>query len=403
MRLSTGTIYDTGTTAILQQQAELIKTQQQVSTGRRVLTPSDDPIAAAQAINLTQTISLNTQFSVNRASANSTLGLVEGVLDGVTSNLQDIRTLAVNGGNPTLTDTDRRSLATELRGRLDALVGLANSTDGTGQFLFSGFQGATQAFTQTGLNVQYNGDQGQRLSQVNATRQLAVSDSGSNIFERIKDGNGVFTTAANPTNNGTGIIDAGVVNNPAALTGDNYEIQFSVSPLNVITYDVVDTTTAAVVSAANAYVDSANISFDGMQFNIEGKPANGDIFTVTPSTNQSIFKTVGDLITALEAPGSAQPNSTRLTNNINTALTNLDHSIEHILTSRSSVGAGLQEIEVLENVGSDLAIQFEQKLSQLQDVDMAQAISDLNRQQIFLEAAQRSFVSITGLSLFDFI
>jgi flagellar hook-associated protein 3 FlgL len=402
MRLSTGTIYDTGTNAILQQQAELIKTQQQVATGRRILTPSDDPIAAAQAINLTQTISLNTQFSINRTSAASTLGLVEGVFEGVTSNLQDVRRLAVNAGNPTLTDTDRKSLTSELRGRLDTLVGLANATDGTGQFLFSGFQGSTEPFTQSGLNVQYNGDQGQRLSQVSATRQLAVSDSGSNIFERIKDGNGVFTTAASPTNNGTGVIDTGTVNNPASLTGDNYEIRFTVL-LNVITYDVVDTTTAVTLSAANPYVDGANISFDGMQFSIEGEPADGDIFTVTPSTNQSIFKTVGDLITALEAPGSGQPNGTRLTNNLNTALTNLDHSLEQILTSRSSVGAKLQEIDVLESVGTDLEIQFEQTLSQLQDVDFAKALSDLNRQQVFLEAAQRSFVSITGLSLFDFI
>jgi len=403
MRLSTGTIYDLGTSALLQQQAKLVDTQQHISTERRILTPSDDPIAAAQAINITQTLSLNTQFSVNRTSAASTLGLVESVFEGVTSNLQDVRRIAVNGGNPTLSDTDRKSLATELRGRLDALVGFGNATDGTGKFLFSGFQGSTKPFSQTGLNIQYNGDQGQRLNQVSATRQIAVSDSGSNVFERIKNGNGVFTTAANPTNNGAGIIDTGTVSNPASLTGDNYEIRFNVSALNVITYDVVNTTTTVTLSAGNAYTDSADISFDGLQFNINNKPADGDIFTVTPSTNQSIFKTVGDLITALEAPGSGHPDATRLTNNINTAITNLDHGLEQVLTSRSAVGASLQEIETLESVGSDLEIQFEKTLSQLQDVDLAKAISDLTRQQLFLEAAQKSFVSISGLSLFDFI
>ncbi len=403
MRLSTGTIYDVGTAALLQQQAKLVDIQQHISTERRILTPSDDPIASAQAINVTQTLSLNTQYSVNRTNALSTLGLVESVFEGVTSNLQDVRRLAVNAGNPTLSNADRQSLATELRGRFDALVGFANATDGTGKFLFSGFQGSTKPFSHTDLTVQYNGDQGQRLNQVSATRQLAVSDSGSNIFERIKNGNGVFTTAANATNNGAGIIDTGTVTNPASLTGNNYEIRFSVSPTNVITYDVVNTTTTVTLSAGNAYTDSANISFDGLQFEINGKPADGDIFTITPSTNQSVFKTVGDLITALEAPGSGHPHATRLTNNINTALTNLDHGLEQILTSRSAVGARLQEIETLENVGSDLEIQFEKTLSQLQDVDLAKAISDLNRQQLFLEAAQKSFVSISGLSLFDFI
>ena len=166
---------------------------------------------------------LITQYSVNRTNALSTLGLVESVFEGVTSNLQDVRRLAVNAGNPTLSNADRQSLATELRGRFDALVGFANATDGTGKFLFSGFQGSTKPFSQTDLTVQYNGDQGQRLNQVSATRQLAVSDSGSNIFERIKNGNGVFTTAANATNNGAGIIDTGTVTNPASLTGNNYE------------------------------------------------------------------------------------------------------------------------------------------------------------------------------------
>ena len=409
MRISTATIYEKGLNGIQEQQAALINTQQQISSGRRMLSPSDDPIAAAQAINITQTLSLNNQFSINRDNTASTLGLVDNVLEGITSNVQDIRRLAVNAGNPTLSDTDRNSLATELRGRLNALVGMANSTDGTGQFLFSGFQGSTKPFTQTGLNVQYLGDQGQRLSQVSATRQMPVSDSGSNVFERIKDGNGVFTTAANPTNNGTAISDIGSVINPALLTGNEYEIQFTVTPtptppFSVTTYDIFNVTTAAIVPpAANPYTEGANISFDGMQFTIVGEPENGDIFTVKPSTNESIFETVGNLITALETIGGGQPGGTRMTNIVNTTLTNLDNSIERILQTRATVGSNLQEIDVLDSVGGDLAIQFEKRLSQLQDVDMAKALTDLNRQQVFLEASQRSFVTVSGLSLFNFL
>ena len=71
MRVSTNTIYETGTNLMLQQQEALVKTQQQLSTGRRILAPSDDPIAAAQALNITQSESLNKQYAVNRASANS--------------------------------------------------------------------------------------------------------------------------------------------------------------------------------------------------------------------------------------------------------------------------------------------------------------------------------------------
>ena len=88
---------------------------------------------------------------------------------------------------------------------------------------------------------------------------------------------------------------------------------------------------------------------------------------------------------------------------MNSALQNLDNGLENILSTRASVGSRLQEIESLENMGEDLDIQYEQRLSELQDVDFAKAISDLNRQQIYLEAAQKSFATVSGLSLFDFI
>tara|TARA_R110002073_G_scaffold56029_3_gene143043 strand:- start:2620 stop:3825 length:1206 start_codon:yes stop_codon:yes gene_type:complete len=401
MRISTGTLYDASVKILQQQQADLFKTQQQISTGKRILTPADDPIGSAQVLNISQSASLNTQYATNRNSASSSLGLVENVLQGVTTLIQNVHTATVSAGNPILSDTDRKSIATELRGRLDELIGLANTTDKSEQFLFSGFQGNTKPFTRSASGVQYNGDQGQRLTQVSATRQLAASDSGSNIFERIKNGNGVFTTTANSTNVGTGIVDTGLVATPASLTGDNYQITFSVA--GVTTYDILDTTTGTPVSAGNPYTNGNAINFDGIQFSISGAPKNGDQFTVAPSTNQSLFKTIDDLISVLETPASGQPGGTVLTNGLNTALKNLDHGLDHILSVRSSVGARLQEIDSLESVGSDLDIQFQQTLSQLQDVDLAEAISTLTRQQLFLEAAQKSFTTISRLSLFEFL
>lgn len=402
MRISTSTIYETGTNLMLQQQDALIKTQQQLSTGRRILTPSDDPISAAQALNISQSASLNEQYSVNRTSASSSLGLEENILKQVTSLLQDVHESTVHAGAASLTDADRKMLATELRGRLESLVGLANTTDEKGQFLFSGYQASTKPFVQTGLNVQYMGDQGQRLNQVGPARQLAVSDSGIDMFERVKNGNGVFATAADSVNVGTGVIDVGSVITPTSLTGNNYEISFAVSA-GVTTYDIVNTTTGLPVSSGNPYVQNNTISFDGMQLNIKGVPANGDKFTVSPSSNQSVFETVSNLITALETPSSGQPGGTRLANILSTTLQNIDNSLDHVLEKRSSIGTRLQEIDTLESVGSDQSIQFEQSLSQLQDVDFAKAISDLQRQQLYLQAAQQSYIKISGLSLFNFI
>lgn len=402
MRISTSTIYQTGTKLMLEQQGQLMKTQQQLSTGKSILTPADDPISAAQVLNISQSASMNDQYAVNRNRANASLIQVENVLRKVTEVLQSVHGSVVYAGNSSLTDTDRKILATELRSNLDSLVSLANTTDEKGQYLFSGYQANTKPFTQSGLTVQYAGDQGQRLNQVGPARQIAISDSGFDVFERVKNGNGVFTTAPTTTNTGTGVIDGGSVITPSSLTGNNYQINFTVTA-GVTTYDVINTTTATPVSIGNPYADSGTISFDGMQMSITGNPASGDSFTVLPSSNQSIFATVKNLITALETPSSGQPGGTRLVNNLNSVLHGLSNGLEHILAEQSSIGARLQEIDALEGVGSEQNIQYEQLLSQLQDVDFAKATTDLQRQQLYLQAAQQAYIRVSGLSLFNYL
>ena len=400
MRVSTNSVYELGVASILQQQEGMLKTQQQVSTGRRILTPADDPVAAARALDVTQAESLNTQYARNRNNAKSSLGLAESVLQGVTTLIHDVRTVALNAGNPTLVDNDRASLATELRGRLDELIGLANSADGAGEYLFSGYQGRTKPFAQTAAGAQYSGDQGQRLIQAAASRQIAVSDSGTDVFERIKNGNGVFVTTAAAANSGSGVISPGTVVTPASLTGHNYQITFAAG---ATTYNVVDTTTATTLSTANPYTSGNSISFDGLQFELQGTPAGGDQFTVAPSTNQSLFKTLGDLIAVVAAPVSGQNGSAKLSNGLNSALLNLDRGLDNILGIRAAIGTRLQEVDTLQGAGEDLAMQYQQTLSQLQDVDFAKALSELSRQQVYLEAAQKSFVKVSSLSLFDYV
>ena len=405
IRVSTNTIHDKAVTSILQQQEKLLNVQQQVSTGRRILTPADDPIASARALEITQAATLNTQYSENRNIAATNLGVVENTLDGVTKLIQNVQTAAVNAGNGTLTDEDRRSIVTELRGRFEQLLGFANTTDATGQYLFSGYKGDTIPFVKTTAGVVYNGDQGDRKVQIGASRQISTGESGTDVFERIKNGNGVFVTAANSLNVGTGVIDVGSVSDPALLTGNNYEITFTVTPLPVetTTYEVVNTTTAAVVSTGNPYTSGDSITFDGLQFSINGEPSDTDKFTAIASSNESIFKTIDDLINVLSQPTTGQPGVTRLINGLNTAFQNLENGLNHVLTTRASVGSRLQEVDTLQNIGEDSAIQFQQNLSDLQDVDYAKAISELNQQQLFLEAAQKSYVTVTSLSLFDFI
>lgn len=432
MRVSTNMLYDLGVNTINQQYSDLLKLQQQLSTGRRILKPSDDPIASARALDVSQAQSTNEQYMTNGEYATSALELQESVLSQFTDLLQDARVLAVNAGNPSLSEANLASLATELQHRYDQLLGLANSTDGNGQYLFSGYKGGVQPFTISSSGaVTYNGDQGQRLMQVSASRQVAVSSSGAEVFQLIKNGNGTFVTAATGTNTGTGIVSPGTVLNPAAwsATANNkdftikFDVDSTVTP-PVTTYDIIDNVsgnsqlTGAPPAAApfpRTFTSDASIelknqgaepAFDfGVSLTITGQPADGDTFTVKASkTNQDIFSTLSNLIDALENPGiGTTAGNTALTNNLNTALSDLDLAQDNLLAIRATVGASLKEVDAHRTTGEDVALQYASTLSDLQDLDYAKAISDLAQKQANLEAAQQSFLKIQGLSLFNFL
>jgi flagellar hook-associated protein 3 FlgL len=424
MRISTNTIYELGTSRVIDLQSALIKTQQQLSTQRRVLTPADDPVAAASALGITQSMSINEQYAANRETARSLLSEEESVLQSVTSLLQNVKTLTVNAGNGAMEDAQRQYLAAELRGHIDELLGLANSRDGTGNYMFGGYNTATEPFSRTPTGAVYAGDQGQRMLQVGASRQLPLNDTGNSVFENNKVGNGIFVTAprSTPVNTGSGIISTGAMVNAAQFTGHDYSIDFTVVP-GAVSFDPATTTFTVKDNVTNRYLDPATgnftlttppspsssyvsgqaITFGGMQFDIKGVPANGDGFTVQPSRDQSIFTTLNNLLSTLNASGAGANGQANLTNGLAAANNNIDHALDNVLNVRAAVGTRLKELEVLDSGGSDLNIQYTETLHKLQDIDLAETISNFTQQQTILQAAQQSFVKVSGMSLFNYI
>lgn len=416
MRIASSMIYDAGVASMQKQTSALLHTQQQLASGRRMLTPSDDPVAAARALEVEQARQTNAIYLTNQKTAGESLALVENNLVTTGNLLTRVRELAVQAGNASLTDSDRRSVAIELRHRFDELLGIANATDGAGQYLFSGYMGDTKPFSGTvGSGASYAGDEGQRHQQVTASRQLAVSESGNAVFMRIPAGNGTFSTAAAGTNSGTGVIDGGAVLNPVSWAAGNVpatglEIVFSTVGATTY-YDIQDAATStSLLTAPIAFVpgqaiplvkQTAPAADYGSQVVITGQPANGDTFSITPSSTQSLFATLENLIAAVEAPVSG--NNALLTNRLGDALTNLDQGMDNLLRVRASIGARMNELDALGSVGEDLGLQYQQTLSRLQDVDYAEAISNLTQQQTYLEAAQKSYLRVAGLSLFNYV
>jgi flagellar hook-associated protein 3 FlgL len=404
MRISTSTLYDVNAANLNQQQTQMFQTQQQIATGRRMLSPADDPAAAARALEVSQADALNTQYINNLSMASSTLSLSDSTLRSVVTLLQNAHTKTINAGNATLSNADRTALAADLESNLEELIGLANSTDTNGNYLYSGFQGGTTPFGRTAAGIQYLGDDGQRQVQGNASLQLATSDSGADIFMRIKNGNGTFATQTGPGNSGSGIITQGVVTDPALITSDQYQLTFNVGG-GTTSYDVINTTTGVPLATGNAYLAGQQITFNGMQLSIQGTPANGDVFTVAPSTNVSVFQTLSNLVSALRTPlipGNIA-SSTQLNAALGTAQTGLTRSLDSVLTTRATLGSRMNTADSLTSTGNNLGLQYKQTLSQLQEVDYNAAISELAKQSITLQASQKSFLQVQNLSIFNYL
>ncbi|WP_307581156.1 flagellar hook-associated protein FlgL [Pseudoduganella violaceinigra] len=411
MRIATKTLYDNGVSQLNTLQGQLQRTQMQLSTGRRVVTPSDDPVASARALEVSQSKEMNTQYVTNRSNAKASLSLVDNTLASTDDLLQEVKSKIVAAGNPAFTMADREALAKELDGRLEDLLGQANATDGSGAYLFSGYKSDIQPFTRSATGATYNGDQGQRDLQVASSRKLAISETGSTIFESNITGNGTFQTSVDPNNytrGGTGIISPGVVKNPAAVTGHNYTLNFTVVPAApgvpaATTYTVNDVTSGTAVATGVPYVAGQPIAFDGIQMDVSGVPANGDVFNVDPSKNQSVFETMTTLIAALRGPAGSPQAGAGLTNALNLANQNITNALDNTLSVRASVGARLSELDHLDSAGDDLNLQYSSQLSDLVDLDPVEAISRFTQQQTTLEAAQKSYKALTGLSLFNLI
>jgi flagellar hook-associated protein 3 FlgL len=406
MRIATSTIFEAGTRQLGTLQSDMAKLQLQMSTNKRVVSPSDDPIAASRALEVTQSQSINTQLDTNRANARSSLSQEEVILNGVTELMSSVQELVVKAGNASLGDADRASIATELEGRLADLLGLANSTDGNGAYMFSGYKSATQPFNQTATGAQYDGDQGRRNVQIGSTRSVSISNSGSAVFENNPTGNGRFQTGAAATNTGAGIISSGTVTDVSQLTGHKYALAFKVAGEPAVTTFTVNdnsTTPPTAVQSDQPYKAGQSISFGGMSMDIKGVPADGDSFTVAPSEKQSVFTTITSLIDTLRSPTIGSAGKAALANGLNQASDNMKSAYDTVLTVRSSIGSRLTELDSLDSTGDDLNIQYAATLSDLVDLDLVKTYSMFTQQQITLTAAQKSFTTMSGLSLFNFI
>jgi flagellar hook-associated protein 3 FlgL len=401
MRLSTAGFHRNSIDAILEHQYKLAKTQQQITTGKKFQTASEDPIGAVRSAALDRTLADNEQYARNSSIIESRLKYEEQSLADATGFLQSARDLALAGSNSTLGQAERRMLANDIRQQLAGLLDVANRDDGNGEFLFSGTRTATRPFSTDPSGVVYNGDMSSRQIRISSTQALADGHTGAEVFMNITERNGVFRTTNGAANTGTGSIEVGRVVDPTAWVADNYTVQFTTAT----DWQVVDDTTPVpnVIASGTGFTAGQSIAFNGINVRIGGTPAANDTFEIQPAQEIDMFAMLEELAVTLETSGPTSTAAADFSNRIGAAIANIDQAIERTIGIRSEVGTRLSAIDQAANVRESEAVDLQALLSDLRDVDYAQAISELNQQYAGLQAAQAAYTRIAQMSLFDYL
>lgn len=408
IRLSTSLMYQQSLNSMLGTQSTVSATQGQVSSGKRISVPSDDPSGASRVVALDHAIARAGQYSDNIDAATARLSVESNTLDAFNTQLDQARSLALQSIDGTLSASDRHALATQLVQIRSQLVSLANTADANGNPLFAGTANTRQPFVLAADGtVSYAGNGAAQETVIGDGLRLANSDPGDGLFMRLPAGNGQFVVAAGPGNTGTLLVGASAVVDAAAWQAANaagaadYSINFNGSGQ----WTATDAQGNALLDAngnpiGGTYTDGGSITFNGLTIQLSGTPSAGDTLEIKAGQQQDVFSAISNIIGALNNDGLSD---TARTNLLNRQIESIDSAQGHLQSVQADVGSRLSRIADQKNAYADLTLTLKSTLSDVQDTDMASAISQLMLQSTALQAAQQTFAKVQGMSLFDYL
>jgi flagellar hook-associated protein 3 FlgL len=411
VRLSTWQMQTTGLNGLLDVQKAVSKTQEQIASNKRVLTPGDDPIATTRILALNQELALNKQYNSNLETLRNRLQREEVAINGVGDLVLRAQELVTQSGNGALNKEQRGFLAQELRSLVDAMAQMMNSRDASGEFIFAGYQGKSVPFVRgDDGRYQFTGDEGQRNIQVAPATSVASSDSGKKIFVDVKSVVNTVVATANSTNKAVppALIGSETIVDQA-LFNQFYpeDVIIELRPLDEanpprLTYNIRQISDGRMLVQNKPFVSGELIEFGGAGVRISGRPAVGDTFIVESSDKKGLLTNLEDFSDQLSKLGDNQADKQVLAVQIANTIGNLGNAQTALLETRSSIGARLSLVDASLSANTDSELAIRTALSTLEDLDYAKAISQLTQETFILEAAQASFARISRLSLFNY-
>jgi flagellar hook-associated protein 3 FlgL len=440
MRVSTQEFYQSSLYSLLNQQSTLNNLSQQLSTGNALINPTNDPVGNAQVLDLNTKIANLGSYQQSNTYAQQGLSMSSSTLQSVGTLMNQVQQLAVQMNNATVNSNDLQNAVTTMQGNLQQLVQLANTQDANGTYIYGGSNAQTPPFQlQSDGTVQYMGDSSQKTLQIGPGLSTPVSQAGNAIFMNVPVGNGTFTVTASgsnyliPATSGATATDVGnttlgpgsVLNQATAdsqFVANNAQYEVSISNTSSgLTYTVssgtgtVDSTGWSASSGtvvSGTYTPGQSINIPGtlggspfMTVSTNGQPVSGQTaqFTLAAAKPQSIFQTFSDLIAAFTGSSGSPGANTSRSQNISNALANLNQFQTTLLSTQAQIGSNIQQAQSVQSLNANLTQQFQTDQGNIADVSYPQVITQFQESSTALQAAQKAFVQVQGLSLFNYI
>lgn len=419
MRISTLHIYNLANNSMADANNAIIKTQEQLSTGKRVLTAADDPVAATQIQQLTDHLAQVDQYTKNISTAENNLAEEETALKNVTNLVQRIKELAVQAGNTaSLSESEYDALATEVDSRIHELVGLTNTRNANGDYIFSGYKSQSPAFVGDNVNgYQYMGDEGSIKIKVDDNTFVKASDSGKNIFVDIPSAQNTMITSINSNNRSVPAISVSIGDVVDQQAYDEFYPEDMVITFNedsnltpaARNFTVTEKSTGKVIAENQPYAAGETLVFNGVSVTITGNPAaadigaglNGDQVFIDSTSTQDVLTTLMRFRDSMQDFDGSQESRDRVSATVAVTLDNLSTVQDSVSKIVTEIGARMNTLDSTKEQHLDTELVTNIILSDIRDLDYAEAASRLSAQTLILQAAQATFIRITELNLFS--
>jgi len=421
LRVTTAQQYNVAIDNMQKSNVTIDNLSQQISSGQRVLQPSDDPVAAAQIIKLDRELAQYEKYELNIEVTERRLTLEESVLDSMRTSLNRINEFVIQGSTGTLTDNDRASIAVALRTEVEYMADLMNTQDVQGEYIFAGSKGGTQPYQlQEDGSYDYQGDDGQRSIKVSNELYVSSNDSGQYLFEAVSADlqtlvQGAFASQSPVSTalvSATSFADQAAQDQFADATRDLGDLSITVDNAGP-TYTITDsngdvvTDDSGVPRTAIAFAAGDEIEIFGMDLTLELDPtgfagSNVNVLHTEPE-QKNILDIVQEYASALEVPLVTQEDRDEFEAATVKMFGQWEEASERNIESVTRLGTKLSFLERVESSNADFTLFAQTSLSAIQDADLATVISEYQLEEVTLQASQALFGRIAALSLFDHI